>query len=102
MKNTEGKVLGVLQLINALEPNKRNIIPFDKNLQQLMVSFSSLASAALEGYIQEQKLRTEIRQLRIEIDAGKRQEQVDQITDSSYFRILQDKVKELKDIDKKG
>jgi len=101
LKNTEGKVLGVLQLINALEPNKKTIIPFDKNLQQLMVSFSSLASAALEGYIQEQKLRSEIRQLRIEIDAGKRQEQVDQITDSSYFRILQDKVKELKEIDKK-
>jgi len=97
LKNTEGKVLGVLQLINALEPIKRTIIPFDKNLQQLMISFSSLASAALEGYIQEQKLRSEIRQLRIEIDAGKRQEQVDLITDSSYFRILQDKVKKLKD-----
>jgi len=101
LKNNEGEILGVLQLINALDSRKRTIIPFDKNLQQLMESFSSLASAALEGYIKEQKLRSEIKQLRIKIDGGKRQEQVDQITDSSYFRILQNKVKELRDAEKK-
>ena len=56
LKNSEGKVLGVLQLINALN-SKREIVPFDQNLQQLMESFSSLATAALEGYIEEQRLR---------------------------------------------
>ena len=99
LKSNEGKVLGVLQLLNALDSRKRTIIPFDKNLQQLMESFSSLACAALEGYIQEQKLRNEIKQLRIEIDAVKRKEQVDEITDSEYFRELQRKAKDFRKTD---
>ncbi len=96
LKNNAGKVLGVLQLINALDSRKKVLIPFDKNLQQLMESFSSLASAALEGYIQEQSLRTEIQNLRIEIDASKRDKQVAEITDSAYFRELQRKAKGIK------
>ena len=88
LKGAEGKVLGVLQLINALN-SKREIIAFDKNLQQLMESFSSLATAALEGYIHEQSLRNEIKQLRIQIDQVKRAKQVDEITDSDYFKNLQ-------------
>lgn len=88
LKGAEGKVLGVLQLINALD-SKREIIPFDKNLQQLMESFSSLATAALEGYIQEQSLRNEIKALRIQIDQVKRAKQVEEITDSDYFKNLQ-------------
>ena len=95
LKNNEGNVLGVLQLINALNP-KREILAFDANLQQLMESFSSLATAALEGYIQEQNLRREIQQLRIEIDAVKRHSQVEEITNTDYFRDLQDKAKTLR------
>jgi len=98
LKNNEGKVLGVLQLLNALDSRKRILIPFDKNLQQLMESFSALACAALEGYIQEQRLRKEIQQLRIEIDAVKRKEQVEEITNSDYFKDLQRKAKGLRDI----
>ncbi|MCB0117926.1 MAG: PrsW family intramembrane metalloprotease [Anaerolineales bacterium] len=97
LKDSEDKVQGVLQLLNALDTTKKTIIPFDQNLQQLMTSFSSLASAALEGYIQEQKLRSEIRQLKIEIDHAKRDKQVAEITDSSYFKELQQKAQELRD-----
>lgn len=92
LKIGDGNVLGVLQLINALN-SKRKIIAFDKNLQQMMESFSSLATAALEGYIQEQSLRNEIKQLRIEIDVVKRKKQVDEITDTAYFRDLQEKAR---------
>lgn len=95
LKNSEGNVLGVLQLINALN-SKREILPFDKNLQQLMESFSSLATAALEGYILEQSLRKEIQQLRIEIDAVKRTKQVDEITNTDYFKNLQERAKTLR------
>ena len=95
LKNNEGNVLGVLQLINALN-SKREIIPFDKNLQQLMESFSSLATAALEGYIQEQSLRKEIQQLRIEIDAVKRNKQVEEITNTEYFKNLKEKATTLR------
>ncbi|MBV6396192.1 MAG: hypothetical protein HFACDABA_01785 [Anaerolineales bacterium] len=88
LKGAEEKVLGVLQLINALN-SKREIIPFDKNLERLMESFSSLATAALEGYIQEQSLRNEIKAMRIQIDQSMRAKQVEEITDSDYFKNLQ-------------
>lgn len=88
LKGAEDKVLGILQLINALD-SRREIIPFDKNLEQLMESFSSLATAALEGYIHEQNLRNEIKSLRIQIDQVKREKQVEEITDSDYFKNLQ-------------
>lgn len=96
LKDSEDKVQGVLQLLNALDHTKKTIIPFDQNLQQLMSSFSSLASAALEGYIQEQKLRKEIQQLKIEIDHVKRDKQVAEITDSSYFQELKEKAQSMR------
>jgi hypothetical protein len=101
LKNSDGKVLGVLQLLNALDLKDKTIVPFDENLQQLMQSFSSLACAALEGYIQEQVLRQEIQDLRIEIDAVKQKEQVEQITDTRYFQELQSRAQELRDARKK-
>jgi RsiW-degrading membrane proteinase PrsW (M82 family) len=97
LKDSEDKVQGVLQLLNALDTSKKTIIPFDQNLQQLMASFSALASAALEGYIQEQKLRREIQQLKIEIDHVKRDKQVAEITDSSYFRELKEKAQSMRE-----
>ncbi|MBL8063656.1 MAG: GAF domain-containing protein [Anaerolineales bacterium] len=93
LKDSKGEVQGVLQLLNALNTEKKEIIPFDNNIQQLMESFSSLASAALEKYNQEQKLRREIQELRIEIDQVKREKQVAEITDSDYFKELQQKAK---------
>jgi GAF domain-containing protein len=97
LKNNDGEVLGVLQLINALDSRLKELVPFDQNLQQLMESFSSLATAALEGYIQEQSLRNQIKELRIEIDAAKREKQVESITNSDYFKELQKKAKGLKE-----
>jgi RsiW-degrading membrane proteinase PrsW (M82 family) len=96
LKSSEGKVLGVLQFINSYNAKKKVFTPFDSNLQQLMESFSSLASAALKGYIQEQNLRKEIQELRIEIDAVKKQRQVAEITDTTYFKELQRKAKGLR------
>jgi len=96
LRNADRKVLGVLQLINALSSRKKVIIPFDSNLQQLMESFSSLAAAALEGYIKEQGLRKEIQKLRIEIDAVKREKHVAEITETDYFKDLQKRAKTLR------
>jgi len=97
LKNSDEEVTGVLQLINALDAKRKLIIGFDENLQQLMLSFSSLAAAALEGYIQEQNLRKEIQELKIEIDQAKKVKQVAEITDSSYFNLLQQKAKRMRD-----
>jgi CHASE3 domain sensor protein len=91
LKNSEGDVLGVLELINAQDPETRQIISFDQNLQQMMESFSSLAVAALEAYLREQSLKQEIQRLRIEIDEAKRQQEVKKIVESDTFKDLQAK-----------
>ena len=91
LKNSDNQVVGVMQLLDARDPDSQEIIPFDQNLQQMMESFSSLAVAALEAYIREQALRQEIQQLRIEIDAVKREQQVEEIVETDFFRDLQAK-----------
>ncbi|MDD2921576.1 MAG: GAF domain-containing protein [Anaerolineales bacterium] len=97
LKSNTGEVQGVLQLSNALDGQKKQLVSFDGNLQQLMESFSALAAAALEGYIQEQNLRAEIRQLRIEIDHVKREKQVAEITETTYFRELKEKAQQMRE-----
>jgi len=96
LKNSAGTVLGVLQLINAEEPETKARIPFDPNLQQMMESFSSLAVAALEAYIREQALHRQIQELRIEIDLAKKERQVAEITESDYFQELRQKARDLR------
>ncbi len=89
LRNNDGCVLGVLELLDARDPESGEPAAFDANLQQMMESYSSLAVAALEAYIREQSLRQEIQQLRIEIDEAKRQQQVSEIVDSDFFQDLQ-------------
>jgi CHASE3 domain sensor protein len=96
LKNSANEVIGALQLVNAHEAENGQIVSFDKNLQQMMESFSSLAVAALEAYIREQSLKQEIRQLRIEIDEVKRQQQVEEITETEFFQDLQIKAAQLR------
>lgn len=101
LKNSEGQVLGVMQLINPQDTETNQIGSFDQNLQQMMESFSSLAVAALEAYIREQSLRMEIQQLRIEIDEAKRQKQVDEIVNTDFFQHISIRAQELRERNKK-
>lgn len=89
------RLIGVLQLINAKDRESGEIVRFESDdaLEALVL----LASAALDGYIREEKLRQEIAQLRIEIDESRRATQVAEITDTQYFRKLQDKARSLRD-----
>lgn len=102
LKNSDERVLGVLQLINAHDAETSRVISFDLNLQQMMESFSSLAVAALEAFAREQKLKQEINQLRIEIDEVKRQKQVSEIVDSDFFRDLTSRAKDMRNRAKKS
>ena len=94
LEGQDKNVIGVLQLINAKDPDTGAIVPFsaDNALDALVL----LASAALDAYIREEKLRAEIAKLRIEINESHRAKQVAEITDTSYFRELRDKAKELR------
>jgi transcriptional regulator with GAF, ATPase, and Fis domain len=95
LKNAHDYVLGVLQLINALD-SEGQIIPFDPALEQLVASLSALATVALEAYIREQNLRKQIRQLEIEIDEVKRQQQVTEIVETDFFQDLQSKARQMR------
>ena len=96
LKNAHNHVVGVLQLINAIDPNTRHIIPFEPALEQIVSSLSSLATVALEAYIREQKLRRQIQQLRIEVDDVKRQQQVTEIVETDFFQDLQNKARRIR------
>ena len=96
LKNTQGNVLGVLQLINPQDTESGEIIAFDPNLQEMMESFSSLAVAALEAYIREQNLRREISKLRIEIDEAKRSRAVDEIVTTDFFQHISTRAADLR------
>ena len=102
LKNSDGVVLGVLELLVAKDPESGRPVPFDHNLQQMMESFSSLAVAALEAYVREQGLRQQIQQLRIEIDEAKRQQQVSEIVDSDFFQNLQIRARALRQLSRSG
>ncbi len=47
LKNHEGEVIGVLQLINALDPDNRRVTPFSLADQRLAESLASQAAVAL-------------------------------------------------------
>ena len=53
---------------------------------------------ALEVRAREERLRQEVRELRIEIDEARQTEKVAEITGSDYFKDLRDKAKDLRRI----
>jgi GAF domain-containing protein len=90
------RVIGVLQLINALCPETGRIFPFDHDMESILGSLASLAAGALETYIREQDLRQQVAALRIEIDQNRKVREVAEITETDYFRNLQEKARGLR------
>lgn len=95
LKDGLGHVIGVLQLINALD-EQGSVVAFDPIAAQMLESLGTLAAAALSAYAREQQLRQEIADLRIEIDQVKQQREVAAITNSPYFAELQEKARLLR------
>lgn len=50
MKNHENEIIGVLQLINAVDPDTKEIIPFSQENQRLVESLASQAAVALTNH----------------------------------------------------
>lgn len=90
-----GSLIGVLQLINAKDPDTGEVVPFGSD--DVLEALVMMASAALDGYIREEKLRQVIAQLRIEIDEGHRAKQVAEITDTQYFKKLQEQARAMRE-----
>lgn len=99
LKNVQQQVIGVLQLLNAQDPDTGAVVPFDAGLVPIIEALSMLAAAALEVYMREDRLRSEIRELHVQIDEVKRARQVAEITDTDYFQNLKRKVRDLRERD---
>jgi HD-GYP domain-containing protein (c-di-GMP phosphodiesterase class II) len=50
MKNHENEIIGVLQLINAIDPLTNEIVPFSESHQRLVESLASQAAVALTNH----------------------------------------------------
>lgn len=94
LQNDEQHAIGVLQLINARDPETGAVIPFvaDEVFETLVL----LASISLTAYIRQSLLRKEIEKLNIEIDHTKKVRLVNEITETEYFRDLLKKVAALR------
>ena len=49
LSNRQGEAIGVLQLLNALDPETGNVIPFTSEIQPLIEALASQAAVALEN-----------------------------------------------------
>ncbi len=87
LKDISGTVIGVLQLINAKDPETNEVVPFEED--EVLDSLVLITCAALSAYIREESLREEINKLRIEVDLAKQKKQVDEIAESDYFKNLE-------------
>jgi GAF domain-containing protein len=96
LKDTGHEVIGVLQLINALDPETGRTIPFDDHLAQMMELLGRLAAAALQSYLKFKVLKDQITDLKIQIDEAKKERQVAEITGSDYFKDLQSKARQMR------
>ncbi len=96
LKSHAGAVIGVLQLLNATDEARGEVIPFDPGFHPVIEALSTLAAAALEVSRREEEMRREIQALHIEIDEVKRARRVSEITDTDYFRRLQGRARELR------
>jgi GAF domain-containing protein len=96
LKDAANAVIGVLQLINAQDPETKQIVPFDDHLRRTIGLLGLLAAAALRSYFRVRKLTDEMASLRIQIDEAKKERQVAEIAGSDYFKNLQSRAREMR------
>ncbi|MEK7807549.1 MAG: response regulator [Chloroflexota bacterium] len=96
LKDGANQVIGVLQLLNAMDADTGKVIPFDLGFHQVIESMATLATVALKAYIREEGLRAQIEKLKIEVDEAKKSREVAEITETDYFQQLQEKVRKLR------
>jgi GAF domain-containing protein len=96
LKDAANAVIGVLQLINAQDPETKRIVPFDDHLRRTIGLLGLLAAAALRSYFRVRKLTEEMASLRIQIDQAKKERQVAEIAGSDYFKNLQSRAREMR------
>jgi len=91
-------------LVGTLELVSSQVGTFGEDDRRLLETIAPQAAIAIEKAQQvherEQKLKSQIEQLRIEIDEAKRQRQVDAIVETDYFQALRQKARDMRERDK--
>jgi GAF domain-containing protein len=95
LRASSTRIIGVVELVNACRPNGE-ISPFEPGMQQVVESLCLLASAALESYVRQQKLKDQVRDMRIQVDEAKKAKQVTAIVETEYFKALRDRARKLR------
>lgn len=95
LRSNDGRVIGVVELGDA-RGEDGEICPFEPGIQQVVESLCKLAAVALESYLQQQKLKNQVRDLTIQIDESKKTRQVREIVETSYFKTLKSRARELR------
>ncbi len=57
MKNHESEIIGVMQLINASDPETGKIIPFSKTNQEIVAALASQAAVAINQSLINEPIR---------------------------------------------
>lgn len=96
LKAKDGHLIGVLQLINAKDPVNGETVVFDPVLQTMAESLSLLAAQALQSYLKNRELQERVNAMAIEVDENTKREQVQEITDSAYFKSLKQKARTMR------
>jgi len=99
LKHKDGEVFGVVYVANRLKVGL-----FTKRELRLLTSVADQASIAIDNArvftrvkTELQKANEELRRLRIEVDQVAVRQSVDDITETEYFRVLQEKAKKMRD-----
>jgi GAF domain-containing protein len=95
LRNHERRVIGVVELTNARRSDGE-ISPFEPGIQQVVESLCLIASAALESYIRQQRLKDQVREMSIKIDEAKKEKQVSAIIETDYFKNLRARARNLR------
>jgi CheY-like chemotaxis protein len=93
LKNGGGRVIGVIQLLNARDSATGRVVPFEAERQRVVEALAALAGAALQIHMREQNLREQIEQLRLEIDEARKAREVAEIMDAEAFERLRQRAR---------
>ncbi|MBN1956349.1 MAG: GAF domain-containing protein [Anaerolineae bacterium] len=88
------------RIVGALELVSRQETAFDSHDLQLLETIAPQASIAIGNAVQvlerERQLKAQIEQLRIEINEARRAQQVEEVTETEYFRHLQQQARDMR------
>jgi GAF domain-containing protein/HAMP domain-containing protein len=96
LRDSADNIIGMLQLVNARDSNTGRAVAFDPGMNRVIQSLAALGTVAVQAYLREAHLRHQIEQLRIEINEVRKEEQLAQITETEYFRRLQQRAMEIR------